>query len=378
MGGSDGFLGISGDDGEAGDDFGGGVFTDNNDSPTFTNIILWDNEASMGPQLFNWSSSPHIGSSLIQGCGGSGSSWEDGFGTDQGGNLDSDPLFLDPEGGEFRLQSNSPAIDAGNQSALPSDVLDIDQDGNTSEPVPYDFEGNSRVMNGAVDMGAIEYVVASTPTPGPSPTPASTFVPTPTPVSTYTPTPAPGQTFADVPPDHWAYDWIEALAADGITSGCGTDPLVYCPDDPVTRAQMAVFLLKGMNAGGYTPPAPDGSHPFSDIAGHWAEPWMEELYDVGLTSGYPDGTYRPQNEVTRAEMAVFLLKSKHGAGYSPPSATGGAFSDVVGHWAEDWIEQLAEEGITGGYPDGTYRPNNPVNRAEMAVFLVNAFGIPLP
>jgi hypothetical protein len=133
-----------------------------------------------------------------------------------------------------------------------------------------------------------------------------------------------------------------------------------------------------MNTGTYSPPAPDSSHPFSDIAGHWAEGWMEELYDVGLTSGYPDGTYRPQNQVTRAEMAVFLLRAKHGAGYSPPAASGSAFSDVEDHWAEGWIEQLADEGITGGYPDGTYRPNNPVNRAEMAVFLTKTFGLPMP
>ena len=182
--------------------------------------------------------------------------------------------------------------------------------------------------------------------------------------------------FSDVSSDHWAFDWIEALSNAGLTSGYpdGT----YRPGNPVTRAEMGVFLLKGMNAGTYEPPAPDSSHPFSDIAGHWAEDWMEELYDVGLTSGYPDGTYRPQNQVTRAEMAVFLLRAKHGAEYSPPAASGSAFSDVAGHWAEGWIEQLAEEGITGGYPDGTYRPNNPVTRAEMAVFLVRAFGLFIP
>jgi len=52
--------------------------------------------------------------------------------------------------------------------------------------------------------------------------------------------------------------------------------------------------------------------------------------------------------------------------------------DVTGHWAEGWIEQLKAEGITSGYPDGTYRPENQVTRAEMAVFLVNAFSLPLP
>jgi photosystem II stability/assembly factor-like uncharacterized protein len=183
-------------------------------------------------------------------------------------------------------------------------------------------------------------------------------------------------TFSDVPVDHWAFDWIEALYNAGLTSGYpdGT----YRPSNPVTRAEMTVFLLKGMNTGTYSPPAPDGSHPFSDISGHWAESWMEELYDVGLTSGYPDGTYRPQNEVTRAEMAVFLLRAKHGAGYSPPVTSGGTFSDIAGHWAEDWIEQLAAEGITSGYVDGTYRPENPVTRAEMAVFLTRTFDLPIP
>ena len=183
-------------------------------------------------------------------------------------------------------------------------------------------------------------------------------------------------TFSDVPVDHWAYDWIEDLYNAGLTSGYpdGT----YRPGSPVTRAEMAVFLLKGMNTGTYSPPSPDGSHPFGDIAGHWAEDWMEELYDVGLTSGYPDGTYRPQNEVTRAEMAVFLLRAKHGPGYSPPVTSGGAFSDIAGHWAEDWIEQLAAEGITSGYVDGTFRPDNPVTRAEMAVFLVRSFDLLAP
>ena len=102
------------------------------------------------------------------------------------------------------------------------------------------------------------------------------------------------------------------------------------------------------------------------------------MYDEGMTGGFPDGTNRPQKNVTRAELAVFLLKAIHGSGYTPPAPAGGSFSDVSGHWAEAWIEQLKAEGITSGYPDGTYRPENPVTRAEMAVFLVKAFGLPLP
>jgi hypothetical protein len=183
-------------------------------------------------------------------------------------------------------------------------------------------------------------------------------------------------TFSDVTACHWAWQFIEALAAAGATAGFpdGT----YRPENTVTRAQMAVFLKKGIHGGAYSPPALNGSHPFSDITGHWAETWIEDLFDEGFTAGFPDGTYRPENNVTRAEMAFFLLKGKHGKNYTPPVPGGGAFTDTNGHWAEAWIEQLKEEGITSGFPDGTYRPENPASRAEMAVFLVNTFAIPLP
>jgi hypothetical protein len=73
-----------------------------------------------------------------------------------------------------------------------------------------------------------------------------------------------------------------------------------------------------------------------------------------------------------------LLEAMNGTAYTPPAPTGGSFSDVSGHWAEAWIEQLKAEGITSGYPDGTYRPENQVTRAEIAVFLVNAFSLSVP
>jgi hypothetical protein len=81
--------------------------------------------------------------------------------------------------------------------------------------------------------------------------------------------------------------------------------------------------------------------------------------------------------VTRAQMAIFLLRSKHGAAYIPPTASGTMFTDVpVSYWAVNWIEQLATEGITGGCSTGLYCPDNPVTRAQMAVFLVRTFSLP--
>ena len=186
----------------------------------------------------------------------------------------------------------------------------------------------------------------------------------------------PTNVFSDVADTHWAVNYINRLYRANITTGCATNPLQYCPGSPVTRAQMAVFLLKSMNYPiGFTPPNVQPTFP--DTAGHWAEDWIEALKDAGITSGYPDGTYQPNRGVTRAEMAVFLLRAEHGANYNPPAVAHSRFSDVPdSHWAKDWIEQLAKEGITSGYPDGTYRPNNIVTRAEMAVFLVKIFGLP--
>ena len=73
-------------------------------------------------------------------------------------------------------------------------------------------------------------------------------------------------------------------------------------------------------------------------------------------------------------MAVFLLRAKYGSAYSPPPATG-IFNDVpLGHWAFHWIEQLAAEGITAGCGNNNYCPNAEVTRDQMAVFLVRIFG----
>ena len=74
-------------------------------------------------------------------------------------------------------------------------------------------------------------------------------------------------------------------------------------------------------------------------------------------------------------VSLFLLRGKYGASYSPPPAAG-IFNDVdLGHWAVHWIEQLAAEGITGGCGNNNYCPDAPVTRAQMAVFLVRTFDL---
>jgi hypothetical protein len=187
-------------------------------------------------------------------------------------------------------------------------------------------------------------------------------------------------TFADVPPSYIFWPWVEALVHAGITGGCGTNPPTYCPDQTVTRAQMAVFLLRGIHGAAFTPPAASGL--FADVpTSHPLAAWIEQLFAEAITGGCGTNPprYCPDQRVTRGQTAVFLLRSKHGASYQPPAATG-LFADVspTDPFAP-WIEQLFAEGITAGCDTAPLRycPDLSVTRGQMAVFLVRAFSLPL-
>ncbi|MFZ5880884.1 MAG: S-layer homology domain-containing protein [Chloroflexota bacterium] len=185
-----------------------------------------------------------------------------------------------------------------------------------------------------------------------------------------------GPIFEDVPSGYWAQNWIERLYTASVTGGCGTTPLIYCPEAAVTRAQMAVFIERSLHGSAFTPPT-NVSLTFGDISAHWARYWIQALVTDGITGGCGEGNYCPNAPVTRAEMAVFLLRALHGNTYSPPPATGTMFDDVsADYWAAAWIEQLATEGITGGCGGNNYCPQISVSRAQMAVFLVPTFSIP--
>jgi hypothetical protein len=183
--------------------------------------------------------------------------------------------------------------------------------------------------------------------------------------------------FADVPNEYWANDFIERLYLSRITGGCGVTPLIYCPNQGVTRAQLAVFLLRSMYGAPYLPPEVGDTTGFNDVpTDHWAAAWIKQLNADGITGGCGDGNFCPNQVVNRAQLAVMLLRAEHGNDYTPPAASG-LFNDVpADHWAAPWIEQLVAEGLTGGCGNNNFCPNQPVTRAQMAVFLVAAFNLP--
>ena len=111
-------------------------------------------------------------------------------------------------------------------------------------------------------------------------------------------------------------------------------------------------------------------------ANAFAAAWIEELAAEGITSGCGGGRYCPNAIVTRAQMAVFLLRAEHDAGYVPPAPTG-IFGDLLlTDPFTPWIEQLSIEGVTAGCGNGNYCPNNPNTRGQMAAFLVRTFDLP--
>ncbi len=148
----------------------------------------------------------------------------------------------------------------------------------------------------------------------------------------------------------------------------------YGVDQPTLRRQMAVFLLKARHGLCYVPPACNGD--FGDVPcpSTFAD-WIEALADEGITGGCGGGNFCPANPVRRDQMAPFLLKAEHGSSYVPPTCAG-IFDDVpCPSLFADWIEQLNAEGITGGCGGNSYCPLNPATRGQMAVFVVKTFNL---
>jgi hypothetical protein len=115
-------------------------------------------------------------------------------------------------------------------------------------------------------------------------------------------------TFADVPDTYWAWSSIEQVYKAGITGGCSTSPMLYCPTNPVTRAQMAVFLLRAEHGYNYTPPAATGK--FFDVpVSDFTAPYIEQLANENITSGCGGGNFCPGRSVTRDQMAIFLMRA---------------------------------------------------------------------
>jgi hypothetical protein len=184
--------------------------------------------------------------------------------------------------------------------------------------------------------------------------------------------------FADVPPKFWARRFIEAVFRAGVTNGCADNPRRYCPTDVVTRGSMAQLLLAAKEGPAYVPPACTSSPFSDIAPSNPLCPWVQELVHRGVTAGCGGGQYCPNSPVTRAQMSVFLLATLHGSGYVPAPCTTAAFSDVPASSPFcPWVQEMAARGITAGCGGGSFCASVQNTRDQLAVFLVTTFGLPL-
>lgn len=160
---------------------------------------------------------------------------------------------------------------------------------------------------------------------------------------------------------------IEALVAAGVTGGCNADGDRFCPADPVTRAQMASLLTRSLGL----PPLVGSTFVDIDASPHAGA--IEALVAEGVTAGCDAAAdrYCPADPVTRGQMASFLVRA---LGWEPAGPT--TFDDVSDSVHAGAIERLVAEGIASGCEPGVrYCPDEAVTRAQMASFLVRAFDL---
>ena len=170
--------------------------------------------------------------------------------------------------------------------------------------------------------------------------------------------------FKDVPKDYVFYSEISWLANKGITKGWpdGT----FRPTQGVQRDQMAAFLYRMAGSPQYTAPT---KSPFKDVpTSHVFYKEIAWMSEQGITKGWPDGTFRPYQQINRDQMAAFFYRMAGSPAYTAPKKS--PFKDVpTSHVFYKEIAWMNAQGITKGWSDGTFRPYQPVKRDQMAAFL---------
>ncbi|MGH9381859.1 MAG: FG-GAP-like repeat-containing protein [Thermoanaerobaculia bacterium] len=188
-----------------------------------------------------------------------------------------------------------------------------------------------------------------------------------------------GDSFTDVPRTSLFYPAIETLLHHGVTSGCtgtgycpaGSVTRAQMPVFVLKALEGPDYLPPACEEGD----AVFTDVPFDDPFC----PWIEELANRGVVAGCGSGAYCPASPVTRDQMAVFLLKTFEGGGFAPPACTGTFADVPCPSLFAAWVEELFERGITAGCAGEplTYCPAAAANRGQMAAFITRTFGLEL-
>ena len=171
--------------------------------------------------------------------------------------------------------------------------------------------------------------------------------------------------FEDVEPDGYYRDAVEWAVKNGVTNG--TSKTTFSPNKACTRAEAVTFLWR---AKGEPEPRTTATR-FSDVlTDTWYSKAVAWAVETGVTSGFPDGTFRPNDSCTRAQIVTFLWRSNS----SPASKDSGTrFPDVpANEWYSSAVAWAVETKVTNGFPDGTFCLNEDCTRAQIVTFLHRA------
>lgn len=175
-------------------------------------------------------------------------------------------------------------------------------------------------------------------------------------------TPARADTFSDIA-GHWAEDSIKRLVAPGDFGGDRDSG--FKPDAAITRGEFITVLVKALQL----PPGESSS--FADTKGHWAADNIAAAVAHGIAGGYDDSTFRPDDLITREQMAVLIVRA---AGLAPsPGEVRFADGADISPWAKDAVVAVVKNGIMSEYPDHTFNPRGHASRAEGVTVAANAF-----
>jgi hypothetical protein len=180
--------------------------------------------------------------------------------------------------------------------------------------------------------------------------------------------------FEDVPSDHWAYEAVARLWAEGAIKGArgaggGADAPSYEPERPITRAEFATLITRAFELG--PPPTGAPSPSFIDVTeSDWFHDAVTRAVAAGYMLGRAEGFFEPLEDLTRQEAALVAARVKADLP-SPPDTPVPDFTDSsrIAAWALAAVLEAAQKGLLNGYPDGTFRPASPLRRAEAAVLV---------
>ncbi|HOV28185.1 MAG TPA: S-layer homology domain-containing protein [Pseudobacteroides sp.] len=167
---------------------------------------------------------------------------------------------------------------------------------------------------------------------------------------------------------HWAEEYLNDLIDKGYIKGIKVkDELLVQPNRNITRAEFLTILMR---TGDYKI-NPKGLVSFSDVKDKaWYKESIDKAASNGITGGYPDGTFKPDNQISRAEIASLI--SRIGKFQLKEITKDDSFNDIKSNkWYYESVIMAKQNGIIGGYPDGSFRPDGKATRAEVATMIFN-------